>query len=66
MGEIYLMNQLRMIKIYYEINKIATGQFDDYTIGYLLDYSNIKKYYKLIAIGLNKQEKLDAHPKVIW
>ena len=66
MGEIYLMNQLRMIKIYYKINKIAASQFDDYTIGYLLDYSNIKKYYKLIAIGLNKQEKLDAHPKVIW
>ena len=60
------MNQLRMIKIYYKINKIAASQFDDYTIGYLLDYSNIKKYYKLIAIGLNKQEKLDAHPKVIW
>ena len=36
-----------------------------YTTRCLLDYSYFKKYYKLIAIDLRKQEKLDADPKVI-
>ena len=31
----------------------------------LLSYSYIKEYYKLIAIDLRKQEKLDADPKAI-
>ena len=31
----------------------------------LLNYSYIKEYYKLIAIDLRKQEKLDADPKAI-
>ena len=43
----------------------ATGQGDDYTTGCLLDYLCFKKYYKLIAIDLSKQQKLDADPKVI-
>ena len=42
------------------IKKIANAQGDDYTTEYLLDF---KKYYKLIAIDLSKQQKLD--PKVI-
>ena len=29
-------------KPYENIRKIATGQGDDYTIGYLLDYSHFK------------------------
>ena len=33
--------------------------------GSLLDYPYFKKYYKLIAIDLSKQQKLDAHPKAI-
>ena len=46
------------------IRKIATGQGDDYTTGCLLDYTYFKKYYKMIAIDLNKQV-LDADPKAI-
>ena len=52
------------IKIY-NIIKIATGQGDDYTTGYLLDYPYLKKYYKLLAISLSNQQKLDADPKAI-
>ena len=47
------------------IRKIATGQGNDYTTGYLVDYHSFKKYYKLIAIDLSKQQKLDADPKAI-
>ena len=47
------------------IRKIATGPGDDYTTGYLLDYPYFKKYYKLITIDLNEQQKLDAGPKSI-
>ena len=48
------------MKTYDNITKIATGQGDDYTTGCLLDYPCFKKYYKLIAINLRKQQKLDA------
>ena len=47
------------------IVKVATGQRDDYTTGCLLDYTYFKKYYKIIAIDLSKQEALDANPKAI-
>ena len=47
------------------IRKIATGQCDDYSTGCLLDYPYFKKYYVLIAIDLNKQQKLDADPKAM-
>ena len=50
---------------YDNIRKIAAGQGDDYTIGCLLDYPYFKKYYKLIAIDLSKQQKLDADPKAM-
>ena len=53
-------------KITYEnIRKVATGQGDDYTTGCLLDYTYFKKYYKMIAIDLSKQQALDADPKAI-
>ena len=42
-----------------------TCQGDCYVGGSLLDYPNFKKYYKLIAIDLSKQQKLDADPKAI-
>ena len=45
------------------IRMIATGQGDDYTTGFLLDYIYFKKYYKMIAIDLSKQEALDADLK---
>ena len=48
---------------YDNIRKIATGQGDDYTTGCLLDYPYFKRYYKLIAIDLSKQQKLEADPK---
>ena len=53
------------LKTYSNIRKIATGQGDDYTTRCLLDYPYFKKYYKLIAIDLSKQQKLDADPKAI-
>ena len=53
------------LKSYDKIRKIATGQGDDYTTGCLLDYPYFKKYYKLIAIDLSKQEKLDAYQTTI-
>ena len=47
------------------IRRIATGQGDDYTRGCLLDYLYFKKFYKLIAIDLSKQQKLDVDRKAI-
>ena len=53
-------------KVTYEnIRKISTGQGDDYTTGCLLDYTHLKKYYKMIAINLSKQQALDADPRAI-
>ena len=53
-------------KVTYEnIRKIAIGQGDDYTTGCLLDYTYFKKYYKMIAVDLSKQQALDADPKAI-
>ena len=54
-----------MIKTYQNIRKTTIGQGDDYTTGYLLDYSYFKKYYKMIAVNLSKQQALDADPKAI-
>ena len=54
-----------MTKTYENIRKIATGQGDDYTTGCLLDYTYFKKYYKMIAVDLSKQQVLDADPKAI-
>ena len=52
-------------KICDSIRRIAAGQGDDYTTGCELDYPYFKKYYKLIAIDLSKQQKLDSDPKAI-
>ena len=53
-------------KVTYEnIRKIATGQGDSYTTGCLLDYIYFKKYYKMIAVDLSKQQALDADPNEI-
>ena len=54
-----------MIETYENIRKITIGQGDDYTTGCLLDYTYFKKYYKMIAIDLSKQQALDADPKAI-
>ena len=47
------------------IRKIATGQGDDYTTGYLLDYLYFKDHYNLTSIDLSKHQKLDSDPKTI-
>ena len=54
-----------MIKTYENIRKTTIGQGDDYTTGCLLDYAYFKKYYKMIAIDLSKQQALDADPRAI-
>ena len=45
---------------YDNIQKMTTGQGNDYTTGCLLDCN-----YKMITIDLSKQQALDADPKVI-
>ena len=55
-----LKNDLRT----YNIRKITIGQEDDYTTGYLLDYTYFKE--KLIAIDLSKQQALDADAKAMY
>ena len=54
-----------MILRHENIRKIVTGQGDDYRIGCLLDYPNLKENYEIIAIGLSKKLALDADPRVI-
>ena len=53
------------LKTYDNIRKIATGQGDDYTTGCFICYPYLKRYYKLIAIDLSRQHKLNADPKAI-
>ena len=47
------------------IRKIAIQKIDGYTTGCLIDYTYFKKYYKIIAVDLSKQQVLDADPKAI-
>ena len=54
-----------MTKTYKNIRKVSTGQGDDYTTGWLLDYSYFKENYKIIAIDLSKQHALDADTRTI-
>ena len=42
------------IRIYDNIRKIATVKRDNYTTGFLLDYTYFRKYYKMIAIALQQ------------
>ena len=52
-------------RTYENSRNITTGQEDDCTTGGLLDYLCFKKYHKMIAIDLSKQQALDADPKAI-
>ena len=54
-----------MISLLITLEKIATGQGDDYTTGCLLDYTYFKDSYKMIAVDLSKQQELDADPGAI-
>ena len=47
------------------LEKLLTGQGDDYTTGCLLDYPYFVDTYKMIAVDLNKQQALDADPRAI-
>ena len=65
-GKTFFDQPVKNDKVAYEnIRKIAIGQGDDYTSGCLLDCTYFKKYYKMIAVDLSKQQALDADPKAI-
>ena len=65
-GKNFFDQPVKNDKITYEnIRKNTIGQGDDYTTDCLLDYTYLKKYYKMIAIYLSKQQVLDADPKGI-
>ena len=65
-GKSFFDQPVKNDKVTYEnIRKVATGQRDDYTTGCLLGYNYFKKYYKMIAVDLSKQQALDADPKAI-
>ena len=65
-GKIFFDHPVKNDKVTYKnIRKIVTGQGDDYTTGWLLDYIYFRKYYKMIAADLSKQQALDADLKVI-
>ena len=54
-----------MFPTYDKIRKVTTGQGDDYKTVCLLEYTYFKKYYKMIAIDLTKQQAWDADLKAI-
>ena len=65
-GKNFFDQPIKNNKITYEnIKKIATGQGDDYTTGFLLDYAYFGDNYKMNAIDLSKQQALDADPRAI-
>ena len=49
----------KLIKQYDEVRKVSTGQGDDYTTCFLLDFAYFKKV-RLIVADLSKQKTLDA------
>ena len=49
------------IKQYDEVRKIFTGQGDDYTTGYLLDFAYFQNNSRLIAADLNKQKRFKSN-----
>ena len=53
------------LKTYDNILKTLIGQGEDYTTACLLEYNYFKKYYKIIAIDLSKQQTLDSDLKTI-
>ena len=65
-GKKFFDQPVKNDKVTYEnIRKVSTDQGNDYTIGCLLDYTQFKKYYKVIPIDLSKQQALDVDPKAI-
>ena len=65
-GKNFFDEPIKYNKVTYEnIRKMTTGPGDDYTMGCLLDYIYFKNHYKMIAVGLSKQQALDADLKSI-
>ena len=54
-----------MIKQYDEVIKISTGQKDDDTTDFLLDFAYFKTNYRLIVADLSKQKALGADSRAI-
>ena len=54
-----------LIKSMMKYKKVSTGQDDDCTTEYLLDYAYFKDNYRLIAVDLSKGNALDADPRAI-
>ena len=42
-----------------KLQKLTTGQGEDYATGCLLDYDHIKHHYRLIVVDLSRQKELD-------
>ena len=53
------------LRVYDNVQRIATGQEDDYTTNCLLDYRYFKSYYQMIAIVLSKQQALGGDLKAM-
>ena len=53
------------LRTYDNIRKTLTGQGEDCTTSFLLDYNYFKRYCKMIAIDLSNNQDLDADPKAI-
>ena len=56
---------IKNYKVTYRNIRKITGQEDGYTTVCLLEYTYFKKYCKMIAIDLSKQQALDDDPKAI-
>ena len=57
------LEMLLIVIIVTIIQKLATGEGDDYTTACLLDYPYFKENYRLIAIDLSKHQTLQANWK---
>ena len=65
-GKNFFDQSIKNDKVTHEnMRKTTIGQGDDYTTGCLIDYTYFKKYHKMIAVDLGKQQVLDADPKAI-
>ena len=54
-GKNFFDQPVKNDKITYEnIRKIAISQGDDYTSGFMVDYTYFEKYYKMITIDVSK------------
>ena len=65
-GENFFDKPVQNDKVSYDnIRNVCKGSRSDYTTGSLLDYPYFKDSYKMIVVGLSKQQALDADPRAI-